>query len=204
MKGVEDWSQSTKVFQMIETAYGTPDVDLMASTLSRKSPFFYSWNRRDLEALALDSLSRDIRWNAWTRPYLFPPFPLIAACLNKIQEQAVERIIVVLPFWPGKAWFSDFQRMALSVKRLPVHKDLIVDMISGNPPPNLQALKLVVAVLTGKNMGWGTSCQNRQNVLLNPVGEEAQNHSIQVIGMLGSNGRLSKEYYQLPTLKVRS
>ena len=76
-------------------------------------------------------------------------------------------------------------------------------MMSGNPPPNLQALKLVVAVLTGKDMGWGTSCQNRQSVLLNPVGEEAQNHNIQVAGMLGSNGLLSKEYHQLPQ-QVRS
>ena len=74
MKDVKDWSLSTKVFQMIVRAYGTPDVDLMASTLSRKSPFFYSWNRRDLEVLALDSLSRDIMWNAWTGLYLLLQF----------------------------------------------------------------------------------------------------------------------------------
>ena len=86
MKDVKDWSLSTKVFQMIVRAYGTPDVDLMASTLSRKSPFFYSWNRRDLEVLALDSLSRDIMWNAWTGPYLFP----IILSISKVQNCGLE------------------------------------------------------------------------------------------------------------------
>ena len=180
---------------MIVNAYGTPDVDLMASMQSRKCPFFYSWNRKDEEALALDSLSRDVRWNAWTKPYLFPPFPLIAACLNKIQEQAVEKIIVILPFWPGKAWFSDLQRMALSVKRLPLRKDLIVDLESGIPPPNIAALKLVVAVLTGRGSEWAKSCQKKPSVLSNPVGGEAQSRSIQVTGTLGSSGLLLKEYH---------
>ena len=200
MKNVEDWSLSTKVFQRIKQTYGSPDVDLMASTQSRKVPFFFSSHRKDEEALALDSLSRDVMWNAWTLPYLFPPFPLIAACLNKIQDQAVEKIIMILPFWPGKAWFSDFQKMALSVKRLPVRKDLVLDMLSQKAPPNIQSLKLVVAVLTGKVGALENHCQTKPGVLLNQVGEILRSPNIQVPGMLGSNGLLSKEYHQLPQL----
>ena len=74
---MEDWSLSSRMFRNIVQRYGSPDVDLMASNASRKTPFFYSWSREDTEALALDSLSQDINWAGWELPYLFPPFSLI-------------------------------------------------------------------------------------------------------------------------------
>ena len=91
----EDWSLSDRVFSLVVIRYGKPDIDLMASQMSRKAPFFLSWSKRDTEALSLDALSPDQDWSAWERPYLFPPFPLIAACLAKIEEQKVKSIIMV-------------------------------------------------------------------------------------------------------------
>ena len=104
--------------------------------------------------------------DSWQLPYLCPPFPLTAACLNKIQEQAVKNIVMTFPFWPGKPWFSDFLRMAISIKRLPIRKDLVVDLKSGLPPPNLQTLKLVMAILSGKNGGVGAAVSNEIKSLM--------------------------------------
>ena len=150
---MEDWSLSNRMFTSIVRRHGTPDVDLMASNTSRKTPFFYSWSREDTEALALDSLSQDINWAGWELPYLFPPFSLIGSCLNKIRDQEVSRVVMVLPYWPGKPWFSTMQEMLIDIRRLPVFKTLVLDLKTGNPPPNLAACRLVVCLLTGKPEG---------------------------------------------------
>ena len=86
-KKVPDWSLKEQVAGKIFRLWGKPDVDLMASSSSRKAPFFYSWNRADHEALALDSLAADVDWTVWENPYCFPPFPLIEAVLRKVEEQ---------------------------------------------------------------------------------------------------------------------
>merc|ERR1719186_397937 len=121
----------------------------MASNLTRKEPFFYSWNRQDTEALSLDSLSKDISWAGWQFPYLFPPFSLIGPCLNKIRHQKLDRLVAVLPYWPGKPWFSLMQEMIIDIRRLPVFKTLVVDMITGMPPPDISSCRLVVCLLSG-------------------------------------------------------
>ena len=98
LRAPEDWSLSDRVFRMITRRFGNPDIDLMASQRSRKSPFFFSWSRADNEALSLDALSQDLDWSLWVNPYIFPPFPLIAPCLAKIREQKVSRVLAVLPY----------------------------------------------------------------------------------------------------------
>ena len=56
--------------------------------------------------------------------------------------------------------------MAISIKRLPIRKDLVVDLKSGLPPPNLQTLKLVMAILSGKNGGVGAAVSNEIKSLM--------------------------------------
>ena len=200
LQSVQDWSLAPQIFQRIVTCYGHMEVDLMASTKSRKAQFFYSWSKADEQALGLDSLSRDVMWNSWQLPYLFPPFPLIAACLNKIQEQAVKKIVMILPFWPGKPWFSDFLMMAISIKRLPIRKDLVVDLTSGVPPPNLQTLKLVVATLSGKNGELEQHFPLKQGPLWRQVGDKRQRLSMEAPGNSGFIGQVGLEYHRLPLL----
>ena len=104
-KKVPDWSLNQATADKMFSLWGRPDVDLMASDISRKAPFFYSWSRNDKEALALDALAPDLDWTKWTRPYCFPPFPLIEAVLKKILTQRVKRVILVVPWWPSKPFF---------------------------------------------------------------------------------------------------
>lgn len=199
-KAVEDWSLSPKIFQKIVEHFGTPDVDLMATTESRKVPVFYSWSRNDREAVGLDSLSKDVSWNRWSLPYLFPPFSLIPACLNKIQEQEIEKIIVILPYWTGKPWFSQVQRMIVDIKRLPLRRDLVVDLASSNTPPNIAATKLVVAVLSGKSGVLEEPCLKRRKISWKGVGGTEQSYSTEVRGDSGSSIVMTKEYHHLPLL----
>ena len=195
---MEDWSLSSRIFQNIVRRHGTPDVDLMASNASRKTPFFYSWSREDTEALALDSLSQDINWAGWELPYLFPPISLIGSCLSKIRDQEVSRVVMVLPYWPGKPWFSTMQEMLIDIRRLPLFKTLVVDLITGNPPPNIAACRLVVCLLTGKTEG--QCCLKEQPNLLKQVGGSQQKPSTPAAGGDGNFGPPCMEYHRLRLL----
>ena len=193
---MEDWALSDRLYRNIVSKYGRPDVDLMASNMSRKEPFFYSWDRRDTEALALDSLSQDINWAGWQFPYLFPPFSLIGPCLKKIRQQKEETLVTVLPYWPGKPWFS--LMMMVDIRRLPVFKAQVVDMITGKPPLDIKSCRLVVCLLSGTKDK--EVCQTEQDSWLRQAGGQPQRHSTQVVGENGLIGQACREYHQLRLL----
>ena len=105
----------------------------MATTLSRKALFFYRWNRQDTEVSAIDSLAPDISWADWELPYMFPPFPLIAPVLVKVLDQKVKVMLIVVPWWPSKAFFAMLQSMIIDCRRIRLSRDMITDMVSGLP-----------------------------------------------------------------------
>jgi hypothetical protein len=113
---VPDWSLKPAVMDKVFARWGRADVDLMATTESRKAPFFYGWRSCDTEALALDSLARDVDWSGWENPYCFPPFSLVDAVLQKCCEQRLERMMLVVPWWPSKPYFGNLQVPQLDVQ----------------------------------------------------------------------------------------
>ena len=82
--------------------WGQADVDLMANYLSRKLPLYFAWNQQDPEAWGIDALAQDVNWALFSLPYIFPPFPLIGQLLRKVEEQKVERLLLVAAWWPTK------------------------------------------------------------------------------------------------------
>ena len=46
----------------------------------------------------------------------------------------VKELMMILPWWPSKAWFSTLQRMLVTVRRLRVCRDLVVDLQTGTIP----------------------------------------------------------------------
>ena len=84
---VEDWSLSRSTASKVFARCGQPDVDLMASDLSRKVPMFYSWSRADQEAWGIDSLAQDVNWQQFNLPYCFPPFPILQQILDKCKTK---------------------------------------------------------------------------------------------------------------------
>ena len=96
-----EWMLHNRVFKDITNMFGVPDVDLFASRLNAQLQTFVSW-RPDPEASHVDAFTL-----AWTDKlfYLFPPFSLVGHCLQKLEEDGGEAIMVA-PVWPTQPWYS--------------------------------------------------------------------------------------------------
>jgi hypothetical protein len=63
--------------------------------------------------------------------------------------QMVEQQLVT-PFWVAQTWFASLQALHVEdVHRLPFSDDLSIDLTTGEPPPNLERLFLVVWTISG-------------------------------------------------------
>ena len=101
--------------------WGEPTIDLFASRLNKQINCYASW-KPDPEATYVDAFS--ISWNNHLF-YAFPPFSLIARCLQKIEIENSEGIIIV-PMWETQPWYSQLLRMITDVPRtLPQRSDTL-------------------------------------------------------------------------------
>ena len=82
-------------FRTIVAKYPNLNVDLFASRLNHQLPQYVSW-KSDPGCIAVDAFS--LNWHSYNF-YAFPPFSLIARCLQKICVDKASGIIVV-PLWP--------------------------------------------------------------------------------------------------------
>ena len=96
-----EWSLCTKVFEDIKKLWGKFDVDLFASRLNSKIPYYVSW-RPDPNAMFVNALY--MNWHNYSF-YAFPPFSLIGTCLQKIQQDRATGVGIV-PLWPTQPWFT--------------------------------------------------------------------------------------------------
>ena len=90
-----------KIFSEICSIWGKPDIDLFASRLNSQLDRFISWHP-DPDAEAVNAFS--IEWSSEFY-YLFPPFSLIARCVQKINRDQSE-CLMILPLWPTQIWYS--------------------------------------------------------------------------------------------------
>ena len=97
---------NTKAFEKICTHFDPPEIDIFASRLNAQLPRFISWHP-DIDAEAVDAFTVDWRKLKF---YAFPPFCLIARCLQKITFDGAEGIMVV-PNWPTQPWFARLRQM---------------------------------------------------------------------------------------------
>ena len=197
---VPNWSLSESVTRKIFTKWGTPDVDLMASDASRKLPVFFSWSRQDVEAWGIDSLAQDINWASFSLPYSFSPFPLLQQVLDKCKQQQVNRMILVAPWWLGKPFFPALVEMLQDVRRIPVSSRMVVDLSTGNHPPDLQRLKLVVCLISGRSEENPSRSQKLHKTWLKHPGGTQPRSGMEELGEAGLSGAACKEYRQLRPL----
>ncbi|CAG2215350.1 unnamed protein product [Mytilus edulis] len=116
-----EWELLQSVFQAITLQWGSPHVDLFATSLNYKVQVFMS-PVPDPKAYAVDCMS--VPWDGMFA-YAFPPFRFLSQVLRKISaEQGL--IILIAPAWPKQAWFPDL--LHLSCARplvLPVRHNLL-------------------------------------------------------------------------------
>jgi hypothetical protein len=137
---VPDWHLDTQVFCQVSTLWGTPQIDLFTSRQLVPTARFMSWRAADSPE-AINALS--MRW-IFDLAFLFPPIPLLKRVVRKM-EVSRRIYLLVTPYWEARMWFASLQSLlVLEVRRLPFHDALVVDLASGELPPSLERLFLVV------------------------------------------------------------
>ena len=140
-----EWMLSDLVFQRSIMWFGEPKIDLFASRLNARVQNYVSW-KPDPMAKHIDAFT--INWAQCTF-YAFPPFCLVARCLQKIvQEQATG--ILVIPLWPSQAYFTTV--MNLMVETPILVKATILNLVHpklNGPHPLHSRLELMVCKLSG-------------------------------------------------------
>jgi hypothetical protein len=62
--------------------------------------------------------------------------------------------LLVTPYWEAQTWFASLQALPiLEVHCLPFDGELVVDLSTGEPPPSLERLFLVVWKICGGSWG---------------------------------------------------
>ena len=105
-----EWMLHREVFLAVTLKFGVPDLDLFASRLNKQLPRFVSW-QPDPDAEAVDAFM--INWRN-TYMYMFPPFSLIGACLQKMAGDGTDSSILIAPLWTTQPWFPQLMAMLIA------------------------------------------------------------------------------------------
>ena len=99
LKEFTEWSLSQEAFNAIQERWGMFDIDLFASRLNFKVPQYVSW-RPDPWVQSISAFLVTWRLHYF---YAFPPFSLLATCLQKIEQDQSTGILIV-PMWATEPW----------------------------------------------------------------------------------------------------
>jgi hypothetical protein len=112
---------------------------------------------------------------------LFPPIPLLKRVIRKL-ELSRRTFLLVTPYWEAQTWFASLKALQVEdVCRLPYSDDLIIDLTTGEPPPNLERLFLVVWKISG-GLGESTPSRTGPSSLLRQDGSDPQKTAMKELG----------------------
>lgn len=138
-KNIPDWHLSKVATRKIFKVWGTPQVDLFASKLSKVVPVYVSRDSKDTEALYIYAFSQ--KWFFWLA-WIFPPPCLISQVLNHL-NQAKGTYILIAPKWEWVFWQADLMSRAtappIPIQNLRQH---LMDVTTGYPLPKAHLLNL--------------------------------------------------------------
>jgi hypothetical protein len=134
------WHLDSNVVSQVVSPWGTPQIDLFASRQSAQFRRFMLWRAADGPE-AVDALS--MVW-VFSSGLPLPTHPLLLRVVRKL-EVSRGVFLLVAPHWEAQMWFASLQALpVLEVRCLPFHESLVVDLVTGVPPPSLGRLFLVV------------------------------------------------------------
>ena len=148
-KAVEpsDWMLDKEVFSTLQRVWGPFEVDLFAARHNAQLLRYYSF-KPDPGAEAVDALSQ-----VWTnlRAYAFPPFVLIGRCLRKLDQDRVEELVLVVPFWYNQAWFPNLLARLIDTPLILPHFNHIITNPMGETHPLVtqESLQLTACKVSG-------------------------------------------------------
>ena len=143
-----EWSLNDSIYNSIAKLWGPFQIDLFASRLNFKVSNYVSW-KLDPGAKWTDAFS--MYWGSYYF-YAFPPFSLIAQCLQKTEEDQALGTIVV-PLWPTQPWFPVLLHLLVDQPRiLPTSNQLLHQPHTNAPHQRGLQLKLMVCKVSGKTL----------------------------------------------------
>lgn len=94
-----DFSLDNIRYNSIVDRFGTPNIDLFATSKTTKCQKFVSWFPDPLST-AVDAFT--IKWSDYF--YAFPPFSLLNRVIKKIKDDGAVGIVVA-PMWESQSWY---------------------------------------------------------------------------------------------------
>lgn len=141
-----EWKLDPRIFQQLCKVFGTPTIDLFASRINNQVPSYCSW-RPDPGAMHVDAFS--LNWARFKLSYIFPPFSLIARCLQKLKAEGA-RVWMVVPLWQSQPWMGTLLGMLIDYPRLISQKTaVLVHPSSGEDHPIMRNTHLMACLLSG-------------------------------------------------------
>ena len=140
-----EWSLSQEVFNAIQERWGPFDIDLFASRLNFKVPQYVSW-RPDPGAHFINPFFMDWKPHYF---YAFPPFSVLANCLQKIQQDQSTGLLIA-PLWTTQPWFTPLLNLLTDHPLvLPQSDTLLVQPHSNAIHPLSKRLQLIACKVSG-------------------------------------------------------
>ena len=128
-----EWSLHRSVAKQLFNRWGSPQVDLFATSLNSQLPLFMSLHLVP-KSLATDALS--VPWSHLDA-YAFPPTGILPVVLGKILREDC-LVTLVAPFWPKRSWFPLLLDLSIDYPiRLPGMPDLLVQGDLVHPDPSI-------------------------------------------------------------------
>ena len=130
------------IFQQLQDGLGLFSIDLFVLHTNAQFSSYCS-GKLEPSAIAIDALS--ISWRDH-HPYLFPPFSLLIRCLEKINREKVEAVVIA-PVWCNQVWYP---LLLHSLQDAPILLPNTMDIVlnpQGEPHPLVQEEHLPLACI---------------------------------------------------------
>lgn len=146
-----EWKLDEHIFSKLCSIFGIPNIDLFATRLNRQVSQFCSW-RPDPETKYCDAFT--LNWENFGLVYIFPPFSLIARCLQKLRAERARGWMIV-PLWPTQPWMGTLLRLLVEDPRIIKRQKKVLTWPSSREEhPIMSHTRLMTCLLSGK------ACEN--------------------------------------------
>ena len=109
-----EWTLHSRILQGVFGSWGTPMVDLFATSLNNRLPVYCS-PVPDPLAWQVDAFT--VPWDDLF-VYAYPPIAVLRLVINRVLMSSRLRMTLIAPIWPQQEWYLDL--LALLVEELQV------------------------------------------------------------------------------------
>lgn len=141
-----EWMIIDDIFEKIMSKFGPCEIDLFASKHNFRLTNYVSYGP-DINAFAVNAFS--LNWNNFYS-YMFPPFSVISAVLQKLcQEKATT--VLVAPLFSTQPWFPQLLQLVCDQPYiLPLVENILTNPKSNQKHHKLQKMRLAVFKISGQ------------------------------------------------------